>query len=210
VITAEPFEAPERPPDRGRLLPAAVGHLSHDLRGSLHVIRGHAELLGAEAGDDDISESTHAIVDACERLGDLCDDIVDFLRLPAVAPGALVDLALDDLGRSLGLLGPGGSPIRLVEPATGARTAMVRSAVRRVVSHVLAHVVRATGSRVTIVATTHPVRGVIVVSSVPDGFITADDGIIAVAAALLAAHGGSLGLLDDRIELMFPLQGRSR
>ena len=36
---------------------AAVGHLAHDLRGCIHVIRGHAELLRAEATDQQSRES---------------------------------------------------------------------------------------------------------------------------------------------------------
>ena len=192
-----------------RLLPTAVSHLSNDLRGALHVIRGHAELLGAEAGDDDTRESASEIMDACGRLGGLCDDIVDFLRLPAVAADALVDLALDELGRNVGLLAPGDRvQVRFVVPAAGHQTMLVQAAARRVVSHVLEHAVRTAVSNVTIVAAIRgPELCEIVVSPVPKGAAARDDGIIAVAAPVLAAHRGRLSVLDDGIELMFPVLG---
>src|SRR6478672_13452738 len=66
---------------------AAVDHLSHDVRSSLHVIRGHAELLRAEAAGIEARESASSVFVASVRLGGLCEDLIDFLRLPDVAPG---------------------------------------------------------------------------------------------------------------------------
>ena len=72
-----------------RLLPpAAVGHLAHVMRGCIHVIRGHAELL---------------------RVG-LREDVIDLLRLPRVPRGEPVVLALGELLAAHGghLLASGG------------------------------------------------------------------------------------------------------
>lgn len=203
MTSAEPFAPPNQ------LLPTAVSHLSHDLRGALHVIRGHAELLGAETESDDTRESANEIMIACRRLGGLCDDIVDFLRLPAVAPGALVDLALVDLARAVGLLATGDrARVRFVVPPAGHQSMLVQAAVRRVLAHALEHLARTAVSNLTIVAALRgPELCEVVISPVPKGVAARDDGVIAVCAAVLAAHRGRLSVLDDGIELMFPVVG---
>ena len=189
---------------------AAVDHLAHDVRGSIHVIRGHAELLRAEAAGVEARESASYVFVASVRLGGLCEDLIDFLRLPDVASGEPVALALDDLGNSLTLLAADrGVRLRIVEPEGDSTNVLVHSMVRRVVSHVLDHVVRTAASEVTLAAVIRVPREscAIAVSPAPIGAVEGDDGIFAVAAELLAAHGGHLTVLGRQMELLIPIVG---
>jgi signal transduction histidine kinase len=187
---------------------AAVDHLAHDVRGSIHVIRGHAELLRAEAAGIEARESASSVFVASVRLGGLCDDLIDFLRLPDIDSGEVLALALDDLGNSLALLAADrGVGLRILEPEGDSTSVLVRSTVRRVVSHVLDHAVRTAASEVTIAAVIRVQREscTIAVSPAPIGAVEGDDGIFAVAAELLAAHGGHLTVLGRQMELAFPV-----
>lgn len=187
---------------------AAVDHLAHDIRGSIHVIRGHAELLRAEAAGIEARESASFVFVASVRLGGLCEDLIDFLRLPDIESGEFVALALDDLGHSLTLLAADrGVGLRIVEPEGNRANVLVGSTVRRVLSHVLDHVVRTAPSEVTIAAAirTSLESCAIAVSPAPLGAIEGDDGILAVAAELLAAHGGHLTVLGRQMELLIPV-----
>ena len=190
---------------------AAVDHLAHDIRGSIHVIRGHAELLRAEAAGVEARESASYVFVASVRLGGLCEDLIDFLRLPDIAPGEPVALALDDLGHSLTLLAADrGARLRIVEGEGVSPSMLVHSTVRRVVSHVLEHVVRTAASGVTIATEIRAPREscAIAVSPAPIGVVEGDDGVFAVAAELLAAHGGYLTVLGRQMELVFPVVGQ--
>jgi signal transduction histidine kinase len=189
------------------LAPAAVDHLAHDLRGSIHVIRGHAQLLQTEAAGIEARESANSIFDAGVRLGGLCEDVIDFLRLPAVAPGETVALALDDLGDVLTRLADDrGVQLRIVHPEPGGANLLVHSTVRRVVSHVLEHGARTAATNVTIAVSVPTAREcVIAVWPAPTGAGRGEDGIIAVAAELLAFYGGDLSVFDGRVELRFPV-----
>jgi signal transduction histidine kinase len=189
---------------------AAVDHLAHDIRGSIHVIRGHAELLRAEAAGVEARESASYVFVASVRLGGLCEDLIDFLRLPDIAPGEPVAFALDDLGETLTLLAADrGARLRIVEPDGDRPSMLVHPTVRRVVSHVLDHVVRTAASGVTIAVEIRAPRAscAIAVSPAPIGVVEGDDGVFAVAAEILAAHGGTLTVLGRQIELIFPVVG---
>ena len=196
-----------------RLLPpVALGHLAHDLRGSIHVIRGHAELLRAEAADEQARESAGYIVDASVRIAGMCEDVIDFLRLPAIAVAEPIALALDDIAQSVAVSAAGrGIQLRTVEPQDSCRSALVDPSVRRVVAHVLEHAVRSASSDVTIAAThrTSPEVCVIEVWPVPIEAAENDDGITAIAAELLAARGGHLMVSGRRMELVVPVLGAS-
>jgi signal transduction histidine kinase len=194
-----------------RLLPsAAVGHLAHDLRGCIHVIGGHAELMGAEAVDDQARESAGYIVDSTRLLGSLCEDVIDFLRLPDTAPGEPVGFALDDLTTSLSMLAKDqGVQLRVVEAEGGAKLVRLHPAVRRVVVHVLEHAVRAATSDVTIAFTSHANDSCAIAVSPVSADIVDSDGIVAIAAALLAAHRGCLSVSGRRMEFLIPTVGSS-
>jgi signal transduction histidine kinase len=189
------------------LTPEAIDHLAHDLRGSIHVIRGHAQLLRTETDGVEAQESASYIFDAGVRLGGLCEDVIDYLRLPGVAHGETVALALDDLGDVLTRLADDrGVQLRIVDPEPGSANLLVDSTVRRVVSHVLEHGARTAAADVTIAASVPTAREcVIAVWPAPIGAGQGEDGIIAVAAELLAFHGGDLSVFDRRVELRFPV-----
>jgi len=63
-----------------RLLRPSAGELAHDLRGALHVICGHAELLADQANDEETRASLRCILDAVARLASVSDDLLDLLR----------------------------------------------------------------------------------------------------------------------------------
>lgn len=195
------------------LLPtAAVGHLAHDVRGSIHVIRGHAELLRDEAADDQARESARYIVDTSLRLAGMFEDVIEFLRLPALPTAEPVALALDDITRSVSLIAVGrGIQLRTVEPGDGGRSDLVEPSVRRVLGHVLEHAVRTASCDVTLTATFRTPREscVIAVWPVPVAAASNDDGIIALAAELLEARGGHLSVSGRRMELLVPILGRA-
>jgi signal transduction histidine kinase len=190
------------------LRPAAVDHLAHDIRGSIHVIRGHAELLRAEAAGIEARESASYVFIASVRLGGLCEDLIDFLRLPDIAPGEPVALALDDLGESLTLLAADrGARLGIVEHEGDSTNMLVHSTVRRVVSHALDHVVRTAAPGITITVEIRAAHEscAIAVSPAPMGVVEGDDGVFAVATELFAAHGGRLTVSGRQMELVFPV-----
>ncbi|HTK16208.1 MAG TPA: hypothetical protein VL769_07430 [Acidimicrobiia bacterium] len=192
-----------------RLLPsAAVGELAHDLRGCIHVIGGHAELIEAEAVDDQARESAGYIVDSTRLLGSLCEDVIDFLRLPDTAPGEPVVFAPDDLTTSLSMLAKDqGVQVRVVA-AEGVNLVRLHPAVRRVVAHVLEHAVRAATSDVTIAFTSSANDSCAIAVSPVSADIVDSDGIVAIAAALLAAHRGCLSVSGRRLEFLIPIARR--
>ena len=158
--------------------------------------------------NEEARESAGYILAASNRLGGLCEDVIDFLRMPAVASGDMVALALHEMRKSLmPVAADRGAGLRIVEPVGGGAAVLVHSSVRRVVSHVLEHVVRTAAGDVTIGAS---IRGagdmlLIAVSPAALGIGDGEDGIIAVAAELLAAHGGQLSVDGCRLELLFPI-----
>jgi signal transduction histidine kinase len=195
-----------------RLLPStAVGDLAHDLRGSIHVIRGHAELLRAEATDEQSHESAAYIVDASHRLGGLCEDVIDLLRLPAVAPGDPVGFALDELTLSLSMLAiDHGIQFRIVEAEPAERFLRVHPCVRRVVAHVLERAVCTALSDATIAAAYRPDQEMYAIAVSPvSGDIIESDGVVAVAAELLAVHGGHLSVRVGQMEILVPIVGET-
>jgi len=194
---------------RGRLLPAAVSDLAHDLRGSIHVIRGHAELLRAEAADEQSHESADHIIDASHRLGGLCEDVIDFLRLPDVAPGEPVSLVLDDLALSLSMIAiDRGIQVRIVEPDRSEKGVRVHPCVRRFVAHVLEHVVRTAISDATIASAFRPAPESYAIAASPvSGDVIENNGTMAMAAELLAIHGGQLSVSSGQLELLIPAIG---
>lgn len=194
------------------LSPAAVGHLAHDLRGSIHVIRGHAELLRDEAADEQARESACYVVDSSVRLAGMCEDVIEFLGLPVIACGEPVTLALDDIAHSVSSLAAGrGIQLRTAELDDSCRSVLVDPSVRRVVAHLLEHAVRSASCDVTIAATlrTQCESCVIAVWPVPVEAPENDDGITALAAHLLEARGGCLSVSGRRMELLVPVIGRS-
>ena len=203
----------------GRLLPpAAVGHLAHEMRGSIHVIRGHAELLQDDAAEAESRESAGFILDASARLAGLCEDVIDLLRLPALAPTTRVPLALHDLLPAFERVAADrGVELQMVEPRDDDGIVLVDTSVRRVVANVLEHVVRNAETVVTIAASLQPGTDppgmcMIAASPVPVGAIDngdgAVDGRIAMASELLAVYGGYLAVCDSRIELIVPVSAR--
>lgn len=194
---------------RWRLLPpAAVADLAHDLRGSIHVIRGHAELLRAEAADEQSHESAEHIVEASYRLSGLCEDVIDLLRLPAVAPGEPVVLALDELALSLSMLAiDHGIQVRIVEPDRAEKGVRVHPCVRRVVAHVLEHVVRIALSDATIASAFRAPGSYAIAVSPVSADAVERDGVVSMAAELLAAHGGHLSVSAGQMELLVPVAG---
>jgi signal transduction histidine kinase len=196
---------PWRPPPS-----AAVGHLAHDLRGCIHVISGHAELLGANAADDQSRESATYIVNTSRLLGSLCEDVIDFLRLPEPAPGDPVALALDDLGPSLARLAKEhGIQIRMVEPENAEKFIRVQPGVRRVVAHVFEHAVRTATSDVTIAIASRAIDSCVITLCPVSADIVDSDGIVAIAAELLAANGGRLSVSGHRLDTLIPIVGSS-
>jgi hypothetical protein len=180
------------------------------MRSAMHVIRGHAELLSSGAATEDVEARASAafIMDACGRLGGLCEDVVDFLRLPGVT-GDLVDLRLGDLLHAHAVLaGERGTRLRIVAPKPDGRRVLVQSTVRRTVMHVLEHVVRGGESRVTLTGTLRDGEEscVIDVTPVPSGVSEAEDGIVAIARELVAVHGGSLAVASAQMRLVFPIR----
>ena len=194
---------------RWRLLPAVVSDLAHDLRGSIHVIRGHAELLRGEAADEQSHESADHIIDASHRLGGLCEDVIDLLRLPDVAPGEPVMLVLDDLALSLSMIAiDHGIQVRIVEPDGREKGVRVHPCVRRVVAHVLEHVVRTALSDATIAsAFRHAPESYAIAVSPVSGNVLENNGTLAMAAELLAVHGGHLLVSSGQLELLVPTVG---
>lgn len=182
--------APAQTPSLRRLASAAAGHLSHDLRGCIHVIRGHAELLHAAAPDRLARESATYIVDASRRLGGLCEDVVDFLRLPDIAPADPVPLqvvGLDDAEHPI-----------FVHPVVG-----------RVVSNVLEHAMRAATGAATITAVSSS-DNTLVIAIEPVPVSDAErDGVVALATGLLAAHGGDVSINGGRMELLVPIMSEA-
>jgi K+-sensing histidine kinase KdpD len=188
------------------LPPAAVANLAHDLRGCVHVICGHAELLRAEAADEQSKESASYIVDASRVLGGLCEDVVDFLRLPEVVHGEPVVLALDDLALSLSMLAiDRGIQLRMVCPDAAATPLLVHPVVRRVLAHVLEHAMRTAASDATIAADVGSTDSYVVAVSPVLTDVVESDGIVAVATELLAAYGGCVSVNGGRMELLVPI-----
>ncbi len=194
-----------------RLLPpAAVGQLAHDFRGCIHVIRGHAELLRAEAADEQSNESASYIVDASRLLGGLCEDIIDFLRLPVIAVGEPAVLALDDLALSLSMLAiDHGVGLRMVEADSTEKSIEVHPTVRRVVAHVLEHAVRTAPSDTTIALAGRSTDSCAIAVAPVSTNVVDSDGVVAVAAELLAAHGGHISVSGERMELLVPIVGEA-
>jgi len=193
------------------LSPAAVGHLAHDLRGSIHVIRGHAELLRDAAADEQARDSACYIVDTSVRLAGMCEDVIEFLGLPVIACGKPVVLAFDEIACSVSLLASGrGIQLRTVALDDACPPVLVDAGVRRIVAHVLEHAVRGASGDVTITATFRPARESCVIEIWPVPVAAAEnDGIIALAARLLDARGGALAVSGRKLELHLPLIGRS-
>jgi hypothetical protein len=198
------------------LAPAAVGHLAHDLRGAIHVIRGHADLLRAEATDAETRESAGYIVDASTRLAGLFEDLIDMLRLPALGSGEPRELALAEIGLALAPVADDrGVLARILGPERTANL-LVRSSVRRIVSNLLDHVVRVAVSDIAITAARRRTDAsgssscTIAVEPVPVGFHGDEDGIVALAEQLLVAHGGDLQIFGSRMELVVPVEGELR
>jgi K+-sensing histidine kinase KdpD len=188
------------------LPPAAVGNLAHDLRGCVHVICGHAELLRAVAADEQSRESASYIVDASRVLGGLCEDVIDLLRLPEVVPSEPVELALDDLALSLSMLAiDRGIQLRMVRPDAPATPFLVHPVVRRVLAHVLEHAMRTAASDATIAADVRSTYSYVVAVSPIAADVVDTDGIVAVAAVILAAYGGCLSVNGGRMELLVPI-----
>jgi signal transduction histidine kinase len=189
---------------------AAVRHLAHDLRGCIHVISGHAELLGTDAADDQSRESATYIVNTSRLLGGLCEDVIDFLRLPEAAPGEPVRLALDDLRPSLSrLANERGIQLRMVEPEDTEKFIRVQPGVRRVVAHVLEHAVRTATSDATIAFASRASDSRVITVCPVSADIVDSDGIVAIAAELLAAHGGRLSVSGQRLDFLIPIVGSS-
>jgi signal transduction histidine kinase len=185
---------------------AAVGHLAHGLRGSIHVIRGHAELLRSEAGDEQSHESASYIVDASRLLGGVCEDVIDFLRLPTIASGDPVVLSLDDLAMSLSMIASDhGIQLRIVEPEGAEKSIRVHPGVRRVVAHVLEHAVRTATADATIAVAFRAADAYAIAVSPVVANVIESDGVIAVAAQLLTAHGGEVSVSGGRMELLVPI-----
>jgi signal transduction histidine kinase len=185
---------------------AALGHLAHGLRGSIHVIRGHAELLRAEAGNEQSHESASYIVDASRSLGGVCEDVIDFLRLPTIALGDPVVLSLEDLARSLSIIAiDHGIQLRMVAPEGAEKSIRVHPGVRRVVAHVLEHAVRRATSDPTIAVTFRSADEYAIAMSPVVADIGESDGVIAVGAQLLTAHGGAVSVCGGRMELLVPI-----
>jgi hypothetical protein len=172
------------------LSPAALGDLAHDLRGCIHVIRGHAELLRAEAADQHSHESAAYIVDASRVLGGLCEDVVDFLRLPEL---------------------PVAEPVMLqvVAPEESENPIWVHPGVARVVTHVLEHAARTATADVTVTAASRSAAtyGIWVSPVTVNG--AQRDGVVALATELLAAHGGDLLISGGRMELLVPIMSEA-
>jgi len=172
------------------LLPAEIGNLAHDLRGCINVIRGHAELLRAEATDQHSGESAAYIVDASRRLGGLCEDVFDFLRLPVVSvadPVALQVMASEDSENLI----------------------WVHPSVARVVTHVLEHAVRTATVDVRVCAESRSTTtyGISVSPVTVKG--AHDDGVLALATELLSAYGGDLLIGGGRMELLVPIMSEA-
>jgi hypothetical protein len=142
----------------------------------------------------------------------MCEDVIEFLRLPALPAAEPVALALDDMTRSVSLIAAArGIQLRTAEPDDRGRSDLIEPSVRRVLGHVLEHAVRNASCDVTLAATFRTPREscVITVWPVPVAAASNDDGIIALAAELLEARGGHLSVSGRRMELVVPMLGRS-
>ena len=177
------------------------------------MIRGHAELLRADAVEPESREGAGFIFDASVRLAGLCEDVIDFLRLPAAAPGGQVPFSLSELGAGLRpVAAKRGVQLHIIEPDAAGGPAFLHSSARRVVGHVLEHVVRNADVDVNVSASFRPIDEsppqmcMITASPVPAGVLDDGDaivdGTIAIAARILAAHRGYLDVAADRLEML--------
>jgi hypothetical protein len=186
----------------------AVAHLAHDLRGGLHTILGHCALLALDAADSESRDSTRYIHDAADRVLGLCDDITDVLRLPDLVERGESRLSLGSLAEAIAATAAShGSQLRVREPLARDVAVVVDATVHRVVTHVVEHVVRVPGSDVALGAAAGPPSGVWVISIGPTArsFDRDEDGVMAMAAVLLAAHGGGVGVAGSSVELVLPV-----
>lgn len=203
--------APEiRVEPRPQLSEAAVGGLAHDLRGALHTILGHSELLALDAVGQGARDSATHIHDAAERLNLLCEDIVDLLRLPDLVDQGSTSLAIDALVASLNQVAARrGAQVRLLEPCAARSSIVVDATVRRIVAHVVEHVVRSVNADVRVsLSTPQPAdRCLITVAPIPEHMTNHDDDGFSMAGALLAARGAHLRVVGWRLELLVPVLG---
>jgi len=198
---AEAFERDGRVDRAPRLSVAMIEQLAHDIRGALHTILGHADLLALDARDQDTLDGATCIRDATGQLRDYCDDIVDLL-LPVLPDRGSIPLVISDLVESVMPLAIGrGSRVRMLGSRAG-DPVEVDATNYRVISHVVERVVRRSRSDVTLSATIRSPGDtcMITVAPIPEG-MARDDGVIAIAEHLLAARGGHLRLVGWRLEM---------
>ena len=191
-----------------QLSSAAVGHLAHDMRGALHTILGHAELLALDAIDEETRDSAEYIRDAAERLRGMCDDVTDLLRLPTLPDRGSIALSLGALVDSVTPLATvRGSRVRMLVPCDDRNAVVVDATTQRVIAHVVEHVVRMARSDVTLSASVRAPGDtcMIVVAPAPEGIGEELDGVIAIAAQLLAARGAHLATVGWRLEILVPV-----
>ena len=193
----------------GEPLPVdAVRHLAHEMRGALHTILGHSELVGVEARDDNTRESATHIHASAVKLAAWVDDVVDLLRLPAVPDRGEATLALGSLLEAVSAAAVArGAHVSLEEPGNEPDAIVVDRAVARVVGRVLETVV-ATG-KTDVRVRRAPFRAgdavaVVSVTPVPVQTVADENGVMAIAERLFAARGGRIERTGETLRIDVP------
>ena len=200
------FALPPEPLDR---LPAdAVRHLAHEMRGALHTILGHSELLAVEAHDSNARESAQHIHTSAAKLSAWVDDVVDLLRLPAVAERGEARLDLRGLLETPTAAAKSrGVHVLLDERSEAASMIGIDRSVERIVRRVLETLVAT--AKTDMKVRCEPCRpsdtvAVISVAPVPDETSNAESAVLAIAARVLAAQGGGIVRTGERVALRVP------
>ena len=191
-----------------RLPVAALGNLAQEMRGALHTILGHAELLTLDATSQDTCDSAAYIRDSAERLRYVCDDVTDFLRLPELPDRGAVPLRVGALVESAAPIARArGYRVRPLESRAEPAAVEIDATAYRVVAHVVDHVVRTATADVTLSLSLRPMHDacVVTVAPAPECIDLDRDGVIGIASHLIAARGGRLTVVGWRLEMLVPV-----
>ncbi|BEL04193.1 HAMP domain-containing sensor histidine kinase [Actinoplanes sichuanensis] len=158
-----------------------VADASHELRTPIAQVHTRAQLLARRAGHDSADRhDLDRLVGTTRRLGEIVDELLLSARLGADAPppGAPVDLArltTEETERALN----GTTSVTLTTPPQPVPVVGVESALRRVVSELLANALTHTPhGRIVVTVQTSPGTAELVVTDTGDGFDPADAELI--------------------------------
>jgi K+-sensing histidine kinase KdpD len=177
------------------------------MRGALHTILGHSELLAVEARDANTRESADHIHTSAARLTAWVDDIIDLLRLPAVAERGETRLDVRALvAAPTEAAATRGLRVVVDEPVDDERI-VVDQSVERIARRVLETVIATAKTDVEVhresFRSGDPVA-VICVAPIPEATSDAENGVLAIAARVFAARGGGLVRSGERLKICVP------